>query len=445
MKKIPLTIKTNYLSSWRAQEGIRELMQNAKDADSDGYPMKVDWYDNRLRISNEGTVLPHSALLLGFTTKENRSDRIGKFGEGLKLGILALIRNGHEVKIRSGSEVWIPSLERSELFDGEEVLCFTIHENRKNESRVRVEVSNIDKEEWERMRPNFLFLSPLPKTETISTRDGSLLLSPEAVGKVFVKGIFIQRCPDLNFGFDLNDAELDRDRKMVDSYSLQSTVTNIFKLAVNKTPDLFSKYMALLESPSLETENVAYNTYDISPELASFVGASFAAKYGADAVPVESLAESADLEHLGKKGIVVSRPLARVLALTVGTSKDIAERLRQEVTTTLGWSELSAVQQSNLNSAIDMLNEGLRVVEGNDNNMLDLSMVEVVKFRSAALQGQFKDGKALLSIAILDDLRVTLQVLVHEIAHRVGADGDKSHVSRIEELWSGIVSHLLSR
>ncbi len=90
MAKIQLSIKTDYLPNWGLWEGIRELIQNGRDAEIEmDAPMSVDYKFDRqtLVIKNSGAALTQEALLLGHTTKVGRSDTIGKFGEGLKLGV----------------------------------------------------------------------------------------------------------------------------------------------------------------------------------------------------------------------------------------------------------------------------------------------------------------------------------------------------------------------
>src|SRR5580704_127817 len=140
--KIELSINVEYLKKWDAFSGIRELIQNGMDAQTQfGAKLDVSHYNDTLRIENAGTTLPHEALLLGTTTKANDPKAIGHWGEGLKLGILALIRKGHPVKIRSGSEVWTPSIERSSKFDAD-VLVFDIKNGAAEKDRVRVEVGN---------------------------------------------------------------------------------------------------------------------------------------------------------------------------------------------------------------------------------------------------------------------------------------------------------------
>jgi len=37
---------------------------------------------------------------------------------------------------------------------------------------------------------------------------------------------------------------------------------------------------------------------------------------------------------------------------------------------------------------------------------------------------------------------MTLETVVHEVAHRFGGDGSHHHVAALERIWSGIVSNL---
>lgn len=435
MSKIQLTIKTTYLSTWDAYCGVRELVQNGRDSEIDGHPLTVSWYNQTLRIENDGAVLTRNSLLFGQTTKEGRSDQIGKFGEGLKLGVLALIRAGHPVKIRTGAEVWTPCIERSEAFD-EDVLTFRIEGGREDKKRVRVEIGGISKEVWEKMKTCFLFLLPPSKhDEIVNTIYGSLLMNPEFHGKVYVKGIFVEHVRDLAWGYDLKDVDLDRDRKMVNTYDLQYHTKQTFLLALNQRPNLLVDFVRLLDDPSLEVASIldSNSSYNVSDEAAKFVANAFHEKHGENAFPVQTLAESKDLEHLGKKGIVVTKPLGTVLAKTLGDVMTAKTVLKQEVLKKFGWSDLIGLEQENLEAAIDLVCPIERV---------SLDDVDIVEFRSDTLMGQFKDGRCLLAKKLLVDADETLATLIHELAHRQGGDGDHSHVARLENIWKGVVSAL---
>lgn len=432
--KLELTIKTDYLPTWGVWQGLRELVQNARDAELElGAPMTVDWRNNTLRIENDGATLPHEALLLGHTTKVGREELIGRFGEGLKLGILALVRSGVSVKIRSGSEVWVPTIQKSEKFNAD-VLVFDIQGGRKPENRVRIEVQGVTKEAWETARWKFRFLSNDTENTVVHTENGSLLLSPKMKGHIFVKGIYVSTDPKLEYGYDLARGELDRDRKMVDHYDFMFRARDILAEANAKRPDLLSGFVAALEKDSPDVRGFGAYSH-VPPAVKEAVAADFRSKHGPDAVPVRTLAESKDLDHLGKTGVVVGEALANILATVMPSSAEVKEALREETLARYGWSDLTEDERRNLTEAIDLINDSGVAKTSLDN-------IDVVDFRSPDLAGLVKDGRILLSKQRLSDPDVSLATLIHEVAHRVGEDGTKGHVAAIEAIWSGIVSSL---
>lgn len=436
--KIELTIKTSYLPEWGIWEGLRELVQNGRDAEVElAAKLTVTRYKNKLYIENDGCILPHQALLLGHTTKADRSDTIGRFGEGLKLGILALVRKGIIVRIRSGGEVWTPYLAKSEKFDAE-VLCFDISKGNVEKKRVRVEVEGIDEEAFGLLKDRFLFLTPPGKDEAVKTYSGTLLLGEKFKGKIFVKGIFVQVSPDLSYGYDITDASLDRDRKMVASWDLKWKTTSIWREASGARPDLLPSLYDLLASAKKDIEGMDSATagyLDRSAQEA--VAKKFRDLHGDEAVPVKSLAESTDIEHLGKRGVIVADQLAAVLATTLGTVETVKAALKEEVIKTYGRHEISDPEWASLTEAIALVGA---VVPS-----CTLASVEVCDFRDPKILGQHKNGKSYISKAQLLDSEETLATLVHEVAHGAGGDGEHSHVATIEDIWKGIVRNLRKR
>jgi hypothetical protein len=436
--KIELTIKTDYLPSWGVWQGLRELVQNARDAQLEmGAPMSVDWHNDTLRIENEGTTLPHEALLLGHTTKIGREELIGKFGEGLKLGILALVRAGFPVKIRSGSEVWVPTIQRSEKFNAD-VLVFDVTGGRKAEDRVRVEIQGISKETWDGSKWKFRFLGK-EGDDVVSTSGGSLLLDEKMKGHVFVKGIYVSTDPKLEYGYDLARGDLDRDRKMVDQYDFMFRARDILGEANAKRPDLLSGFIAALEKQTPDVRGIdATMHYTIPTQVKEAVAADFKTKHGPDAVPVRTLGESKDLDHLGKRGIVVSESLAGILSSTMPSPESVKQALKEETLTKYGWSDLTEAERTSLDEAITLVN-------GSGVTTTSLDVIDVADFRSKELLGLYKGGRIVISRKLLADRTRTLSTLVHEVAHSAGDDGAKDHVATIEAIWSGIVSSLRSK
>lgn len=440
--KIELTIKTSYLPAWGAYEGLRELIQNGKDAQTEfdaTFEVRYRKDTATLVIENEGCTLPHEALLFGHTTKESRGDLIGKFGEGLKLACLVLVRAGHAIKIRSGSEVWVPKIERSEKFDAD-VLVFYVEKGREPKNRVQVEIANLSEDDWKTMEDHFLFLGKRNKDDFVKTGSGTLILGERYKHRVYVKGIFVQNSADLSFGYDLADAEVDRDRKMVETFDLNYRTAQIWRAAMATRPDLIANFITLLEGESKDVEGVnEYNTPYLPEEVKQAVADHFVARHGDKALPVSTLADSQDVAHLGKHGIVCPKPLRNVLEQKLGTVDQNKSKLSKEVVKLYGWHELSDVEKASLERALFLVNG----VEP-----LTLASVDVVDCRDEKILGLFSSqdgGRVQLAKKILSSSSSTLETLVHEVAHKCGGgDGEHTHVGNIERIWSGIVTRLLA-
>lgn len=435
--KLELSIKASYLPNWGVYEGVRELLQNGVDAETElRARLDVRHRGTKLLVENEGAVLPHEALLMGHTTKLDRADLRGKFGEGLKLGVLALVRAGVQVKIRSGSEVWVPSVQRSDKFKAD-VLVFDIQTGRKDRNRVVVEIDGVDQETWNLMRDCFLFLDKKPADDRVRTTYGSLLLDDKFTGKLYAKGIFVQNDADFTYGYDLDDVEIDRDRKMVSKWDLRWRVNRIWNEALRQRPDLIRSFNLLLDHQKGDVAGFdEYGARTLDKEICQQVADSFVERHGSDAVPVANLGESEDLEHLGRKGVVVGQELRSVLQQVMGSLDEVKENLKKEATTEYSWHDLTADEQTHLRRSIHLLRSvGVDV---------SLDNFHVVDFRDEGLLGMFQpaNDRILIARKVLTDRPLTLRVCVHEVAHRGGGDGSKSHVERVENIWSAIVEAL---
>lgn len=438
--RIELSIKVSYLPSWAAYEGLRELLQNAKDAEVEhGAQMAVSYKGGQVIITNDGCSLQHRDLLLGQTSKLERGDLRGKWGEGLKLGTLALVRAGHAVRIVTRGESWIPAIEPSENFGGEPVLVFNTRKIKDDREQVRIEIDGISKEEWENLKKCFLFLGK-DEGEQVETDYGTLMLGDEHTGRVYVKGIFVQSDPDLTYGYDLKDAELDRDRRMVQRWDLKSRLRWIWQEAIARRPDLFQKFSQLLENQKMDVEGIdEYSAGYMPKEVREQLAAEFKTRHGDDAIPVMNIEQSADIGHLGKKGVVVNKTLGTVLQTIVGTPNMVKENLRKEALRNYSWHELDAGEQGNLQGNLALLEAaGVKVM---------LADVDVTDFRDEGILGMFKDGRVLVAKKTLADRQECLRVLVHEVAHKTShaSDGSKDHVEEIEQIWSAVTTHLMGQ
>lgn len=436
--RIELSIKTTYLPDWRTTEGVRELIQNAKDAETEfKAPMEISHDGRVLRIENAGVALPHEALLLGHTTKAENPHTIGHFGEGLKLGVLALVRAGHVVKIMSGSEIWTPVLTRSASFLAE-VLAFDIVEGA-HCGGVVIEVDKIPLSEWIEMRNNFLFLrDDIDKVPVHAY--GDLLLDSSMVGKVFVKGILVQRDPKLLVGYNLLNAPTDRDRKVIPQWDLGWRIAYMWAKAVSSRPDLVERLYNMLESSARDVEEFSSSAYNyLSGDVRTALAAIFTRTFGEDAVPVDNIMESKELAHLGKKGVVLAPRLAELLQSIMGIEggiEGVKRKVGAEVVIRHSWMDLAPQEQVNIERSMEIIK-----LTGHE---VPADRLDIVSFRSDNRYGLWHKGRIMLSKAILSDLSKTLMTMIHEYAHHASekGDGDKSHILLIEQIWAKIFSNL---
>ena len=91
-----LPISPNYVINWGVKEAIRELLQNAIDEDKVGHSKEIEYDQNSqiLKIKNIDSCLHSSSLVLGCSHKQDVEGLVGKFGEGYKLALVVLLREG---------------------------------------------------------------------------------------------------------------------------------------------------------------------------------------------------------------------------------------------------------------------------------------------------------------------------------------------------------------
>ncbi|NDD31174.1 MAG: hypothetical protein EB084_23225 [Proteobacteria bacterium] len=437
MAKIQLTLATEYVRNWSAWEGVREIIQNALDADQDGFKMEVTHSGSTLRVMSRDARLKKDVWLMGTTSKESGEYR-GHFGEGLKLGVLALVRAGHDVKIINRDETWSPRLEDSEVFSGRAVLTIHTRQRENDVGGFVVEIGGVEKSTWQDMSKRFLAFIPQDDADVVDTFDAKVLLAPAMKGSVFVKGIFVQHDKDLSVGYDFKRLETDRDRRMVDSYDLKYHAGQAWAEAMKRTAVSPSKVLELMVSgaPDLSRVGSMYG----QGETAKALGDAFVEKHGAEAIPVANMAEAREVEHYGKVGVVVPQGLVEALKnLPPMNLTTVREDFKKATQKTYGWSDLTGDERANYTEALGMVERaaadlGYRPVE---------NRLTVVDFGDEGLLGLHEGGGAAIKIArkLLADFDETLRVLVHEVAHDKGGDGEKSHERAEGRLFARIVSN----
>jgi hypothetical protein len=123
----------------------------------------------KLVLTNRGVQLSKKILLLGYTSKKNKDFQVGQFGEGLKVGILSLLRDGKTFRMESGEEIWSFVFQLDPLFR-ENVLTLQIAKKKllplkENPGEgfeghvLKTVIGGLKEEEWDSYLQDYLFLS----------------------------------------------------------------------------------------------------------------------------------------------------------------------------------------------------------------------------------------------------------------------------------------------
>ncbi|XP_046554805.1 uncharacterized protein LOC124264129 [Haliotis rubra] len=459
---IPLTVTSRYARSWGTWEGIRELIQNWHDglhsmaAMLDDLPLDsnvmVEFrckknvseqkyealiknpvtkketilghliysiFDNRLMLTNECTALQKKILLLGYSAKADTKEVIGQFGEGLKIGALALVRQGHLVTMETGSDVWEFQLLHNEEF-GEKVLSVVISERLEDLENINqdksgmaqgpseksytcTKISGVENQDWKKFLPRFLFLRP--PADFVKTELGTLLLDPHHNGQLYMKGIWVSDLSqeDLAAGVDFVHLQLDRDRNAVPKPSeIDHQVSGMWIRAVQKKPSLVERYYQLLFNDKYR--DVRHAADYATPEMALMVADQFLKQYGDSAFPVLNNTEATDIQSVRDelhKTVVLCNDTIIKLLIKSGRYNNLSSALteqRMKESVTLPYSSLSSEQRHVLQEAVLLTNMA--------DSSFSLAIVDVVdtpaRQRVSLQTCSERDGRVCIPLWMLD-------------------------------------------
>ncbi|KLO11258.1 hypothetical protein SCHPADRAFT_930061 [Schizopora paradoxa] len=310
-----LNISIRYTPTWGFDEGVRELLQNWRDGlleipgrhisivdvsiefndlkPRSGTKFEFNAYDNSnprqllgkisfhskvssngaekstLEIMNRFITLDKEHLSMGDSSKKFKHEFAGGHGEGMKVGINALLRAGFKVDFFTNHHKW----HWNHLHGQELRVNFSKPKGKKDAARVSdgnlyvvVKGEAMSHAFFDR----FLFLRIPAEDERIcpvkpaeAGRLGSILLDKKYSHKLYVAGIFVQEHQGgngLHYGYDIPKFKLTRDREATNSYKLGEAICNLWNNLLPTSAPARSRFLELFEvSPScLDISNAEY-------------------------------------------------------------------------------------------------------------------------------------------------------------------------------------------
>lgn len=442
MPPIYLSIRENYCPNWSGEHpghplgwcGFRELAQNLVDAKAEfGGAAYIRQTGNTVSFINEGQVLEHRALLLGYTTKTDKN-MIGQWGEGLKVGALALLRDGYKINIRTGKESWTPAIEEAPQFGGERVLAFHIRKLADSYFHgVDIRVQGVSREVWREVQRRCLIL-PESRPEPglmISTSKGDVLLDRD--GEIYVKGLFVEKSGDLRFGFNFTSGvELDRDRSTVKYWDMRVASGNLLLEALRLKPELNQVIFQLLEEGKRDVSLFEYQTpANLTPEIQRGLSSRWRTLYGEKTIPAASLEDCQRLERVGYQGRVVQPHMINALQDVIPSVDVVIREAARSIQKTYSWPEFTPEEQQVITRARELLERAGLLVD-----------YKVVDFLDEGLLGQYTP-EVLISRRVCSNLLDFLVTFIHETAHEEGGDLVTAHTAAIEKKMKKLLGNLI--
>lgn len=436
-----LSINGDYAPAWGDWEGIREIVQNALDGQDEGHPLEVSHQGGYLKVTNKYLRLDRSVWILGKTHKRGNDALRGQHGDGLKVGMLALVRAGVEVYIMNGSEKWTPILAPSENFSGETVLTIKTRKMSKRDEDFTVYVK-ISKDRWDTFRRRILPLAGIHKdlVERIPGA-GAIVWDPQYAGDIFCKGIWVTHRPDVQIGYDLPNLSLDRDRRVVDDWELSWNASQVWNQILSRSTNRSQRIEEIYHDLEKGTPDMRRMSSYMDKSVAQDIAAHFESVYGSKARPVQTADEATKLEYYGFSGVVVSEGLSDVLKMVYG---DLTQIIRNALETNGQYVNRADMVPTDRRS----YDGALRLVSFATDMDLDTLYRRVKAFEFStddAPNGiHIQDtGEIRLNVRVLSDLTKTIKVVVHELAHDEGGDGTLDHRAAEESLWEKVAGVLL--
>lgn len=359
-KTYKLPLAADYVSHWGFWEAVRELYQNALDAQDsiDGVTASLDYDElaGTLSVRTMGARLKPSMLVLGGSSKPGSGAR-GQFGEGMKLALLVLLRLGYTVHIRNGpGEYWVPQFEYDEDFDAE---ILTIFIEKREDSGEDADdfslflISTVSELDWEQVDENIMVSGP----------DSTLLRDPAQAGRIYHGGLYVCTMKDFKFGYCISpkDMMLDRDRGMVDGFDLGRVTSKLWE---KEDPN---EVYALVKDEVPDVQYLQYYASSGGSSLARGIFRTFVGKYP-NTVPVSTQQEVEEAQAAGVKWQLVPSAMKRILSsirhFVIPSSKPPGQRLKDFISKHRG--SLTDQQKAELEDIVRQLEPQPRPEDAQD-------------------------------------------------------------------------------
>jgi len=147
---------------------------------------------------------------------------------------------------------------------------------------------------------------------------------------------------------------------------------------------------------------------------------------------VQCASEVLEVEHYGKRGVVVPPTMAGLFARKLGNFDEIKNKLATATYKVVPYASLEQDEKESFDSVVDMIAKVTPAIM--------VTRIEIVEYKDPNMMGQFESETKKVRVArrILKDKVDLLQTLVHEFCHDLGIDGQKRFVFNVEKMLARV-------
>lgn len=300
-----LTISLDYVPDWGVTEAVRELFQNAIDNEAVNPENKMTFRKDgdTLIVANKQSKLSLDTLLLGCSSKVGDARTIGQHGEGYKIALVVLLRNGKKVRFLNygANEIWETRVVNSRRYNGAKVIQIEVDKTpiwkRTPDNDLTILVEGITDEEYDYILKSNIALRKREGLmgDHVETEYGDLMLDESEAGRIYIRGLYVCNIDGLKYGYNISKAiKLDRDRGLVSESDVMVEASRIWTGAVGINPDLAELAGELVLNDAMDVSCLTYLALrDIKGynKIAEASKSLFVKKNGANACPVHDDSE----------------------------------------------------------------------------------------------------------------------------------------------------------
>ncbi|KAF7955617.1 hypothetical protein EAE96_004543 [Botrytis aclada] len=268
-----LSIGIEYAKGWKMKDAFRELLLNWADAIKQSFSIsmeellyvhKISATEHKitvhhpetrkilgflniekdkgcLELCNYQSQLSRKALKMGWTDKDSKDDLSGKYGEGLKVAALVMLRDAsYQIRITASGYYWRLRWKTNEktAVDCAVSKIDVKDGNKKESAQNRDEIQFRHPNSWQDVSVKigavygscgspltdthakqllniYLYFNCSGSKEIIQTKYGAVILKEELKGRIYLKGALWKKAPYSHlykYGYDFSQGQLDRDK-----------------------------------------------------------------------------------------------------------------------------------------------------------------------------------------------------------------------------------------